>query len=98
MGSVALHLDGCINILASPTTYIGTFAIATDIGTLAGNLAGLPTNDVNSFPTDWELTLTVVSGTGAFATTTGAIHVSIQWVGGGTQGIPAPVTGSVTVP
>jgi hypothetical protein len=98
VGSVTLHLDGCADIIPSPWTYTGTFAITTSVGTLAGKVAGLLLNVVNSFPTDWELTLTVVSGSGAFAVTTGAIHVSIQWIGGGTPGIPTPMTGSVTFP
>jgi hypothetical protein len=98
VGSVKLHLDGCVDIIPSPWTYTGTFAIATSAGTLAGNVAGFANNVVNSFPTDFELTLTVMSGSGAFAVTTGSIHVSIQWIGGGAPGIPAPVTGSVTVP
>jgi hypothetical protein len=98
VGSVTLHLDGCADIIPSPWTYTGTFTIATSVGTLAGNVAGLLLNVVNSFPTDWELTLTVDSGSGAFAVTTGAIHVSIKWVGGGTPGVSTAVTGLVTVP
>jgi hypothetical protein len=97
VGLVALHLDGCV-ILSVPLTYAGTFTIATSVGTLAGDVAGLASNVVNTFPTDFEMTLTVLSGSGAFAVTTGTIHVSIQWIGGGTPGIPTPVTGSVTVP
>jgi hypothetical protein len=93
VGSVTLHLDGCV-MIGSPFTYAGTFAITTSAGTLTGNVAGPINNVIPPQPVDFELTLTVVSGTGAFAGTTGTIHVSIQWLGGN----PAPVTGSVTVP
>jgi hypothetical protein len=93
VGSVTLHLDGCI-VIGSPFTYAGTFAITTSAGTLSGNAAGPINNVIPPQPVDFELTLTVVSGTGAFAGTTGTIHVSIQWLGGN----PAPVTGLVTVP
>jgi hypothetical protein len=93
VGSVTLHLDGCVGKLSPLGAWTGTFAIATSVGTLAGNSAGLASNIVGGFPTDYELTLTVPSGTGDFTVTTGTIHVSIQWIGGGT-----PVTGSVSVP
>jgi hypothetical protein len=89
VGSVILHLDGCVTI-GSPFTYAGTFTITTSAGTLAGNAAG-PIN-ISITPADFELTLTVLSGTGAFATTTGTLHASIQWPSGTT------VSGSVTVP
>lgn len=95
VGSVTVHLDGCVSV-GSPFTYAGTFAIATSAGTLTGNAAG-PINNVpanQSFPVDFELTLTVLSGSGAFAGTTGLIHVSVLW--------PPPygvqVSGSVSVP
>src|SRR5580700_9139495 len=71
VGSVTLHLDGCIiSVSPLPFAYIGTFAITTSAGTLAGNEVG-PINNVPVTPYDFELTLTVVSGTGAFAGTTG---------------------------
>ena len=95
VGSVALHLDGCVNgtLLQRNFTYTGTFTITTSVGTLAGTAAGpivlVPT------PDDFELTLSVLSGTGAFGGTTGMIHVSMLWPS--PFGI-TPVTGSVTVP
>ena len=97
VGSVTLHLDGCV-ATGSPFTYAGTFTIATSLGTLAGNAAGpiynVPAAIPPLLPIDLELTLTVLSGTGAFSGTTGTIHLSVEW--------PFPfgpqVTGSVSVP
>ena len=105
VGSVTLHLVGCANpataappgIEQSQFTYTGTFTIATTVGTLAG-VANGPVYAVFPTPVDFELTLTVLSGTGAFAGTTGTIHASIQWCGCGAPGASIPVTGSVTVP
>ena len=91
VGSVTLHLDGCVLVPGAGFTYTGTFTITTSVGTLAGNAAGT-INNVPVSPYDWELTLTVVSGTGAFAATMGTIHVSILWPGA------TSVTGSVTIP
>ena len=94
VGSVTLHLDGCFNP-SFPFTYTGIFAIATRVGTLAGNANG-PVSSRPFAPSvpDFELTLTVLSGPGAFAATTGTIHVSVLW--------PPPygprVSGSVSVP
>jgi hypothetical protein len=100
VGSVTLHLDGCVTPLMIPPerfTYAGTFTFATSVGTIAGNASGAIYNAASSpppLPDDYELTLSVLSGTGAFGGTQGTIHVSIQW--------PPPfgsqVTGSVTVP
>ena len=96
VGSVTLHLDGCV-AFGFPSTYTGAFTIATSVGTLAGNAAGPIYNVPAYLPSDvpdFELTLSVLSGTGAFAGTTGTIHVSIQWP----PPFGPPVTGSVTVP
>jgi hypothetical protein len=98
VGSVTLHLDGCVTI-GAPSTYTGTFTIATSVGTLAGNANGpiynVPVFGPPPFPVpDFELTLSVLSGTGAFAGTTGTIHVSMQWP----PPFGPPVTGSVSVP
>jgi hypothetical protein len=94
VGSVTLHLDGYLTV-GNPSTYAGTFTIATNVGTVAGNAAGPIYNVVPGFiPYDYELTLTVLSGTGAFGVTTGTIHVSVLWP----PPFGPPVTGSVTVP
>ena len=93
-GSVTLHLDGCVPA-DPPFTYTGTFTITTSAGTLAGSAAGSDGNLSGPPPYFSNLTLTILSGTGAFVGTTGTIDVSIA-----TSGVPnpAPVTGSVTVP
>jgi hypothetical protein len=91
VGSVTLHLDGCV----TPFTYAGTFTITTSVGTLAGNVSGTANGLGGPPPYDFYLTLTVVSGTGVFSGTTGTIDVNIGWLGGGN---PSPVTGSVSVP
>jgi hypothetical protein len=91
VGSVTLHLDGCV----APFTYTGTFTITTSVGTLAGNVSGTVNGLGGPPPYGFYLTLTVVSGTGAFSGTTGTIDVNIGMVG---DGSPSPVTGSVSVP
>ena len=50
VGSVTLHLDGCVFDIGAPT-YAGTFTIATSVGTLAGNAAGPNNSDHPPFPT-----------------------------------------------
>ena len=89
VGEVTLNIGG----------YFGSFVVATNVGTLSGNATGPITSAVpNSCPTcDFALTLTVLSGTGAFAATTGTINVNILWPDGN-QGPLFPVTGSVTIP
>jgi hypothetical protein len=92
-GSVTLHLDGCIVLGGFPQiSYTGAFAITTSVGTLTGDVAGPINNILGPGPVDYELTLTILSGTGVFAGTTGTINLSIQWPTG------TPVTGSVMVP
>jgi hypothetical protein len=86
-----LHLDGCI--VGAPFTYAGTFTTTTSVGTLAGNASGTVNSPIGPPLYDFDLTLTVVSGTSAFSETTGTIDVNIEWLGG-----ENPVTGSVTVP
>jgi hypothetical protein len=103
VGAVTLGIVGCDIGLSISLSVTGTFSIATNVGTLSGNVSG--SMNLLAAPAvgwDFELTLTVVSGTGAFAATTGTIHVSIQWTPnppvGGPVGAPQPVTGSVTIP
>jgi hypothetical protein len=87
VGAVTLHIGGCVSLISlfpEQFGYTGFFAVATNVGTLSGNAAGPITSVVpNTCPTcDFELTLTVLSGTGVFAATTGTINVSILWPGG----------------
>ena len=100
VGSVTLHLDGCLTALVIPPerfTYVGTFTFATSVGTIAGNASGAIYNAASSpslLPDEVELTLSVLTGTGAFGGTAGTIHVSMQWP----PPFGPPVTGSVTIP
>jgi hypothetical protein len=87
VGSVTFHLSGCV----LPTSYTGTFSIATSVGTLSGDVAGTISDLFGPGPIDYELTLTVLSETGAFAGAAGGINVSILVPG-------SAITGSVTVP
>jgi hypothetical protein len=85
VGAVTLGIEVC----GTGVEATGTFSIATVVGTLSGNVSG-------SLASDFELT--VVSGTGAFATTTGTLHVSnIQELPGGSYRA-IPITGLVTIP
>ncbi len=68
VGSVTLHLDGCVPF-GPPFTYSGTFTITTSVGTLAGAAVGTANNLAGPPPFVFDLTLTVLSGTGAFAAT-----------------------------
>ncbi len=99
VGAVMLHVGGCVVFSGNPLPYNGTFTIATNVGTLSGDVAGLIPNVGAPAPADIELTLTVNSGTRVFAATTGTIQVSILW-SIYVPGVPStyPVTGSVTIP
>ena len=98
LGSVTLVLDGCANaFFPSEGNWTGTFTITTGVGTFEGNAAGPSSNPFGPPPFSFSLTLSVVSGTGAFAATTGTINVFVEWPGGGVPQ-PAPINGSVTVP
>ncbi len=97
VGTVTLHIDGCINFEGiTASTYTGTFTSATSAGTLSGTASGSISNLLVP-PLDFELSLTVTSGTGAFTATTGTMHVSVS-VPTGPIRLPIPVTGSLTVP
>ncbi len=87
VGTVTLDIEACGPALG-PSTVGGLFTIATSVGTLVGDVSGTFVN---------ELTLTVSSGSEAFSATTGAIHVSIQELPGGTYR-EIPVTMTVTIP
>jgi hypothetical protein len=87
VGTVALHIEGCLS--PALTSLMGTFTISTNVGTLNGTASGPITFTA---VTDFELSLTVTSGTGAFQGTTGVLHATLIW-----DGPPSTVlTGSVT--
>jgi hypothetical protein len=100
VGAVTLQIDGCDGGIGL-STVIGGFSIATNVGTLVGDISGSE-NLVSPNTVDFELTLTVGSGSELFSATTGTLHVSIQWTPGSRVGLPdgapEPMTGSVTTP
>jgi hypothetical protein len=85
VGTVILHIDGCIPLVVPPTPdpFAGTFTLTTNAGTLSGTAAGqiinvlLPPSDIE--PATATLTLAATSGTGDFTGTTGTLNVSLQW-------------------
>jgi hypothetical protein len=85
VGTVTLHMDGCIPLILPPTPlpFAGTFALTTNAGTLSGTVAGQITNVLlppsNVEPASATLTLAATSGTGDFTGTTGTLNVSLQW-------------------
>jgi hypothetical protein len=100
VGTVTLQMNGCIPN-TSPNypilfEYSGAFHIATGVGTLDGTVAGqiinVPEPPASVVPSSATLTLTVTSGTGEFAATTGTLNVGLQWPTPGSL----PFDGSVT--
>ena len=83
---MTLQLSFCVE----PTTYTGTFSITTSVGTLSGDVAGTILNVLGPPPMEFELGLSVLSGTGAFADASGTLDVNIL--------AGSSVTGTVTVP
>lgn len=88
VGTVALEMDGCVNIVSFPPvlfSFTGGFSIGTNVGTLRGTVAGqITTVQGGPSPPDFAidtatLTLTATSGTGLFTGTTGMLNVSLQW-------------------
>jgi hypothetical protein len=77
VGTVTLHVGGCIDTTTPPPNlhYSGTFTITTDVGTLNGIAAGLINVDLTSFDFTYDLTLTATAGSGSFAATTGEMHL-----------------------
>ena len=98
LGTVSFHLDGCLTFISvtPPVLYLydGTGTFLTNAGSVSGTVSGTFTGSPPA-PADIELSLSVASGTGAFTTTTGSLHISMHWTGS-----PSTVVtgGSVTVP
>jgi uncharacterized protein YjbI with pentapeptide repeats len=101
VGTVTLQMNGCIANTSSNFPFIldysGAFHIATGVGTLDGTVGGQFTDVIEPpaqvLPTSGTLTLTVTSGTGEFAGTTGTLNVALQWPTPGS----VPFEGTVTV-
>ena len=86
--TVTLQMDGCIpgggGNFPFTFTYSGTFTITTGVGTLTGTVAGQINNVITSpvinvVPVTAALALTVTSGTGQFAGTTGTLNLGLQF-------------------
>jgi hypothetical protein len=98
VGTVSFHLDGCISFIKTTPpilyTYNGTGTFLTNAGSISGTVSGTLTGSPPA-PADIELSLNVSSGTSAFITTTGSLHISMQWTGCCSTVVTG---GSVTVP
>jgi hypothetical protein len=94
VGAVALDIAGCADPFTT-MSFSGSFTISTNIGTLTGTASGpvtLTSGTGGSLAVLFELTLNVVSGTGSFAGTTGAL----QFVTTYPSSAPPTFSGTVT--
>ena len=92
VGTVNFHISGCV----IPFTYSGSFTITTSVGTLSGSASGqfsVNFQNVPPGPYVFDLTLTVTTGTGSFAGTSGNLQVLITWQ---PQPPSLAISGSVT--
>jgi len=105
VGSVALHLAGCVNSgVSTDFVFSGTFTITTSVGSLSGAASG-----PEYFPCashlclSVQLILSVQSGTGSFAGTRGNLQfetlLQYPFIGGfsGSVSVPPP-TATVLLP
>jgi hypothetical protein len=83
VGTVNLNVAGCFN--SDANTFAGTFTIATSVGTLSGNASGpvgmsFSINGKQITPTsdNFELTLSLLAGTGSFAGASGALQAVLD--------------------
>jgi hypothetical protein len=91
VGTVNLHISGCVFLAFS---YSGSFTITTSVGTLSGSASGPVSINLSNVPPGpyvYDLTLSVMNGTGSFAGTSGSLHVLIT-----AQPPSLAVSGSVT--
>jgi hypothetical protein len=88
VGTVTLHLEGCIDV---SLFFRGTFTLATSAGTLSGTSFGQIRMTGLQFPFTYELTLDPTSATGVFSGIPGQLHLSLVWPG------EQAVTGEVTL-
>jgi hypothetical protein len=84
VGNVTIQINGCLTELGlpNPSTFVGTFTITTNVGTVNGTVAGefgaVATSPPQAPYVAATLTLTVSSGSGRFTGTTGTLNVSLQ--------------------
>ena len=97
VGSVSLHIVGCVDSASPDLVFSGWFTITTNVGTLSGTASG-PITFPNPLHTvlRFQLTLSVQSGTGSFAGTTGNLQFEANE--GTLQPNPGGFSGNVSVP
>jgi hypothetical protein len=96
VGAVTLHIAGCADPFTT-MSFSGSFTISTNVGTLTGTASGpvtLTSGTGGSLAVLFQLTLSVVSGTGSFAGTTG----TLQFVTTYPASAPPTFSGTVTAP
>jgi hypothetical protein len=96
VGTVTLHIAGCADPFQTMSFNSGSFTITTNVGALSGTASGpvTLTSTGGSLSVLFELTLSVVTGTGSFAGTTGGL----QFVTLYPASAPSTFVGTVTVP
>jgi hypothetical protein len=97
VGTVTLGIAGCADPFTTMSYNSGSFTITTNVGALSGTASGpltLMSGPGCSLSVLFQLTLSVVTGTGSFAGTTG----SLQFVTLYPASAPSTFVGTVTVP
>lgn len=83
LGTVTFDVDYCVDLQFLPieaSPLVGTFTIATEAGTLTGDVAGEVSNisgPGGGFPATYELTIT--GGTGSYQLATGTLVLDAVW-------------------
>jgi hypothetical protein len=96
VGTVTLHIAGCADPFSTMSFNSGSFTISTNVGALSGTASGpvTLTSGPGGLAVLFQLTLSVLAGTGSFAGTTGTLHFVTLYP----AMAPATFTGTVTVP
>ena len=76
VGDVTLHIAGCVT---DPYTYVGSFTIATSVGTLSGSAMGSITYIGDTLEMNYQINLSVATATGSFTGTTGTLSFSAPY-------------------